>query len=164
MKWKTPPIIKIYEALGCIADNRLEIENKNAKVYSSSRKKFYTIKHEPKLNSIMVNDNGSYYIGYLGYPAIAYLMKIGELNFSKEYSTALKRIHWKDLNVKYDKNKGVGIPEYDFDSVIKEIDLLIEKKGINITKFKDFLKQTLKQIKSKDLNLLGKKELPPKGY
>ncbi|MDD3645964.1 MAG: hypothetical protein PHH06_00995 [Candidatus Gracilibacteria bacterium] len=164
MKWKIPPMIKVYEALGCIADDRLEFEGIEGRVYSSSRRKFYTIRYEPKSNSIMVNDNGSYYIDYLGYPAIAYLMKVGELDFSEEYSNALKGIHWKDLNLKHDRSKGVGIPDYDFDSVIEEVDLLVEKKGINIVDFKRFLEKVLEQIKSKDLNLLGEKELPPKGY
>jgi len=164
MKWKIPPVIKIYEALGCIADNRLEINGLEGKVYSSSRKKFYTIKYDSSSNSIMVNDNGSYYIGYLGYPAIAYLMKIGELDYSEKYANALKGIYWKYLNVKYDKNNGVGVPDYDFDLVIKEVDLLLEKKGINIVEFKGYLEKVLEQIKSKNLNLLGEKEFPPKGY
>lgn len=164
MKWKIPPLIKVYEALGCIADERLEIDNLEGRVYSSSRGKFYTIKYESKSNSIMVNDNGSYYVGYLGYPAIAYLMKNWELDFSEEYSNALNGIHWKDLNVKHDRNKSKGIPYYDFEAVIKEVDLLVEERGINIVEFKGFLERILEQIKSKDLNLLGKKEFPPKGY
>ena len=164
MKWKIPPIIKIYEALGCIADDRIEINGLEGKVYSSSRKKFYTIKYDSKSNSIMCNDNGSYYIGYLGYPAIAYLMKIGKLDFSYEYANALKGIHWKDLNVKYDRNRGIGVPDYDFEAVINEVDLLVHKRGINIVEFKGFLEKILEQIKFLNLKLLGKKELPPSGY
>ena len=164
MKWDIPPLIKVYEALGCIADKRLEINGLEGRVYSSSRNKFYTIIYEPNSNSIMVNDNGSYYIGYLGYPAIAYLMKLGELDFSKEYSMALKGIHWKDLNVKHDRNKGEGIPDYDFEAVIEEVDLLVKKQGIEIHKFKSFLENILEQIKSKNLNLLGEKKPSPKRY
>ena len=106
MQWKIPPLIKIYEALGCIGDKRLEIKENLGKVYSSSRGKFYSINYDKNSNSIMCNDNGSYYIGYLGYPAIAYLMKIGELGFSEKYAESLKGIHWKDLNTKHNKNKG----------------------------------------------------------
>lgn len=164
MKWKVPPIVKIYEALGCIADNRLEIEGLKAKVYSSSRKKFYTIDYDSKSNSIMVNDNGSYYVGYLGYPAIAYLMKVGEIDFEEIYSNALKGIVWKDLNIKYDRNKGVGIPDYDFNLVVKEVDQLIEDRGVNLIEFKIYLGKVLDQIKSKEFKLLGEKKLPPKGY
>ena len=164
MKWKIPPVIKIYEALGCIADGRLEVDGLQGRVYSSSRGKFYTIKYDPKANSIMVNDNGSYYIGYLGYPAIAYLMQIGELEFSKTYADALRGIHWKDLNMKYNRNRGAGIPSYDFDAVIQEVNLLLQQRGIDITEFNEFLNRVLSQLKSKKLNLLGRKIRPPKGY
>lgn len=164
MKWKIPHIIKIYEALGCIADKRLEIISLEGKVYSSSRGKCYSIIYEPNSNSIMCNDNSSYYISGLGYPAIAYLMKIGELDFSEEYSNALKGIHWKNLNSKFDRNKGIGVPDYDFDAVIKEINLIIKKKEINLIEFQNYIKRVLKQIKSKNLNMLGEKELPLVGY
>lgn len=33
MKWKIPPKIKIYEALGCIADKRIEINGNDGKVF-----------------------------------------------------------------------------------------------------------------------------------
>ncbi len=164
MKWKTPSIIKIYEALGCIADDRLEINGLEGKVYSSSRNKFYTINYDPKSNAIICNDNGSYYVGYLGYPAIAYLMKTGELDFSERYAKALKGINWKDLNVKHDRNKGRGIPNYDFEAVIEEVDSLIQEKGINMREFKSFLEKVAEQIKAKKFKILGEKVPPPKGY
>jgi hypothetical protein len=37
--WKLPPIIKVYEALGCIADGRIHVDGDSAKVYSSSGNK-----------------------------------------------------------------------------------------------------------------------------
>jgi hypothetical protein len=37
MKWRHPPLIKIYEALGAIADGRVEVNGMTAKVYSSTR-------------------------------------------------------------------------------------------------------------------------------
>jgi len=160
MKWDIPPIIKIYEALGCIADSRLEIDSLEGRVYSSSRGKFYTIRYDPDSNAIMCNNNASYYVGYLGYPAISYLMKIGELEYSEEYALVLKGIHWKDLNVRYDRNKGKGVPDYDFDSVIEEVNVLVENKGIDIKEFKGFLERVMEQITTKNLNLLGEKELP----
>lgn len=163
MKWKIPPIIKIYEALGCIADGRLEIDGHQAKVYSSSGRKFYSIRYDPESNSIMVNDNGSYFVGYLGYPAIAYLMQIGELDFSEKFADALKGVHWKNLNSKHDRNKGKGVPDYDFGAVIKEIDLLVQERGIDMVEFKRYLKRILEQFKSKGFNLLGGKQLPPNG-
>ena len=70
MKWEHPPIIKIYEALGAVADNRVELSENTAKVFSSSGNKFYDVSYDRDSNSIMTNDNGSYWKGYLGYPAI----------------------------------------------------------------------------------------------
>ena len=155
MKWNIPPIIKIYEALGSISDDRIEIEGLKAKVYSSSREKFYIVRYEPKTNLIMTNDNASYYVGYLGYPAIAYLMKIGELEFSEEYANALSGIKWKDINVKF-KN--------DFSKTQEYMDGIVESKGLNLGRFYNYLERVLEQLKSKSLNLLGEKEQPPKGY
>jgi len=69
--WKQPPIIKVYEALGSIADGRITVEGNTAKIYSSSGNKFYEVTYDPDTSSIMCNDNGSYWAGYLGYPAIS---------------------------------------------------------------------------------------------
>ena len=140
MKWGIPPLIKVYEALGSIADKRIEIDGLKAKVYSSSKGKFYNVRYESETNSIMVNDNGSYYKGYLGYPAIAYLMKIGELEFSEEYADALAGIEWKDINVRF-KN--------DFSKTQKYVDEIVESKGLNLGHFYDYLERVLEQIKSK---------------
>ncbi|MFH1472824.1 MAG: hypothetical protein ABIF06_00195 [bacterium] len=101
MKWKHPPIIKIYEALGAVADNRVEISGNIAKVYSSTGNKFYDVSYDSQANAIMSNDNGSYWKGYLGYPAIAYLFKIKTLEYKSEFGDLLKGIHWKDINKKF---------------------------------------------------------------
>lgn len=45
MKWKLPPKIKVYEALGCVVDGRVELVGEHeARVYSSSRGKSYVVK------------------------------------------------------------------------------------------------------------------------
>ena len=155
MKWQIPPKIKIYEALGSIADERIEINEAKAKVYSSSKNKFYEIEYDEKNNSIMGNDNASYFVGYLGYPSIAYLMKIGELEFNEKYAEALKEIAWKDIN---QKNKN------DFEKTTKEINEILIEKNINLDEFEKYLETVMNQIKSKQFNLLGKKRFPPKGY
>jgi len=59
-----PPLIKIYEALGAIADQRIELIQGlfvEAKVYSSSREKYYTVTYDAANKAIMLNDNGSYW-------------------------------------------------------------------------------------------------------
>jgi|GEM_PF-4885943 len=59
--WDTPPLIKIYEALGVIADDRIKIdENGIGKVFSSSKNKFYTV-----IRLIRSNMMKYFYLGYL---------------------------------------------------------------------------------------------------
>ena len=109
--WKIPPPIKIYEALGAVADGRVEIINDfQAKIRSSSGNKTYDVAFNPETRELSVNDNGSYYQGYVGYPAVAFLMIQGLLPFDKTLSNALKGIHWKQLNEEYknDFNKTVA--------------------------------------------------------
>ncbi len=153
MKWKQPPIIKIYEALGAAADGRIEISGNTAKVYSSSGNKFYDVSYDPFTQSIMANDNGSYWKGYLGYPAIAFLMKIEVLSFDEEIASLLKDIAWKDINQKF-KN--------DFDKTLEYI--LSSKSEEEKKKLFDLVDKIESEIKALDLSYLGKKMLPPKGY
>lgn len=61
MKWTQPPISKIYEAIGAVADGRVEVDGNTAKVYSSSRKKYYDVFYDPSKKAIMTNDNGSFW-------------------------------------------------------------------------------------------------------
>lgn len=155
MKWKIPPENKIYEALGTIADGRIEMSGNTARVFSSSRNKFYTIIYDPTKNAIMSNDNSSFWQGYLGYPAIAFLFKIGVLEYKEEYGEGLKNIHWKDINTKF-KN--------DFDKTDAYCDQLLEKEGIDIKIFHNYVRSTIDKIAGLNLILLGKKVKPPVGY
>ena len=82
MKWKVPPRVKVYEALGAIADGRvMEVSEMGARVKSSEGNKIYTVTYRVETNTINANDNGSYWQGYMGYPAIAFLMTTGRLAF-----------------------------------------------------------------------------------
>lgn len=98
MNWKLPPRIKIYEALGCLADDRLSHNEKGAQVVSSEGTKTYTVIFDAERKMICANDNGSYWQGYLGYPAIAYLMKTGILLFDSQIASHLQGIAWKKIN------------------------------------------------------------------
>jgi hypothetical protein len=153
MKWKQPHHIKIYEALGVVADERIEVTDTSAKVFSSSRNKFYTVEFDPENHAIMANDNASYWNGTLGYPAIAYLLKKRILEYKPNLANLLKGIAWKDLNQKYKNNfeKTIDhIRESMKESEREELSAYVEQLSENIVKL--------------DLNLLGKKKLPPQGY
>lgn len=153
MKWKQPPIIKIYEALGAVADRRVEILSNTAKIYSSSGNKFYDVSYNPVAQSIMANDNGSYWKGYLGYPSIAFLMKTGVVSYDEKVADLLKGIAWKDINQKF-KN--------DFDKTLKFI--LSSKSEEEKERLTKQVSKIESEIKILDLGYLGKKVLPPEGY
>ncbi len=153
MKWKKPPTAKIYEALGAVADDRIDLIGNTAKVYSSSRNKYYDVSYDSEKKAIMANDNGSYWRGYLGYPSIAFLMKSGLLSYDQEIAELLKGISWKDINQKF-KN--------DFDKALEYI--LSPKTNEQVHILKNFVQKVEDEIVSLDLSLLGKKTIPPDGY
>src|SRR5687767_9825566 len=146
MKWTHPPIIKIYEALGAVADGRVEVEGTTAKVYSSSRSKYYDVAYEPNAKAIMANDNGSYWKGYLGYPAIAYLMTIGALSYDHNIGDLLKGIAWKDINQQF-KN--------DFEKTLGHI--LSSKTEDEKRALEEFVQEVDKEIRELNIAVLGKK-------
>src|SRR5271156_4892647 len=81
-KWKMPPPIKVYEALGAIGDGRIRALDSGAapngwEVVSSDGTKTYRVDISADGREISSNDNASYWQGYLGYPAIAVLMARG---------------------------------------------------------------------------------------
>lgn len=153
MKWKHPSVTKIYEALGAVADDRIEVLGNKAKVYSSSRNKFYDVTYNPAAQEIMSNDNSSYWKGDLGYPSISFLMKIGVLPYEENLGIILKGIPWKDINQKF-KN--------DFDKALESVlSSKTEKERVDLSAF---VQKVDAEIKNLDLGLLGNKTLPPNGY
>ena len=127
MKWKRPPLNKVYEALGAVGDDRIKIDGNTAKVYSSSGNKFYDVTYDPDKNAIMANDNGSYWVGYLGYPSIALLLAKEIITYDHQLADYLKGFAWKDINQKF-KN--------DFDKTDAYIDeQIVASRNINIDEF-----------------------------
>lgn len=153
MKWQHPPVIKIYEALGAIADKRVEIAGNTAKVYSSSGNKFYGVSYDPANNAIMANDNGSYWKGYLGYPSIAFLLKIGLLDLRPDLADLLKGIKWKDINQRF-KN--------DFAKTLSHIESLFS--ATDKEALAEYVQEIDEKIKHVGLNVLGNKTVPPQAY
>jgi len=105
-KWKMPPPIKVYEALGAIGDGRIRALDSGAapngwEVVSSDGTKTYRVDISADGREISSNDNASYWQGYLGYPAIAVLMARGTLRASAKATRALAGIPWKELNRRF---------------------------------------------------------------
>ena len=101
----------------------------------------------------MVNDNVSFFQGYLGYPAISFLMLIGEIRYSPKVAEMLKGIFWKDLNQKFKNNFSVAV-EHVLESKTLDERKIIEQEVLHIEE----------QFRKKHYRLLGKKLKPPKGY
>ena len=100
--WRLPPRIKVYEALGAIADGRVRrISSEDYSVVSSDWTRHYHVVVRPDNLHIESNDNGSKYKGYLGYPAISVLMFRGVLPFDAQVAEELKGIPWKRLNERF---------------------------------------------------------------
>ncbi len=124
-KWKMPPPIKVYEALGAIGDGRVRAADKSAApiawdVVSSDGAKTYRVEVSTDGREISSNDNASYWQGYLGYPAIAVLIARGMLNASAEAARALAGIPWKELNRRF-KN--------DYARTIAEVARIVAERG-----------------------------------
>lgn len=154
MKWKLPPKIKIYEALGAIADERVEISGNQAKVWSSSGQKFYEVSYDPQAKKIYANDNGSYWRGYLGYPAISFLMLINLVPFAENLAQELKGIKWKEVNQSFGN---------DFTKTEKYLADLVGKNGGDFKQHSDFADKVLVAL---DRLTLGKPSIlkkPPAG-
>lgn len=155
MKWKQPPIIKIYEALGALGDKRVFMSGNTAKIYSSTGSKYYKVKFDPAQMEISCNDNGSFWVGYLGYPAIAFLLKRGIIPFEKKFAAAVKGVHWKELNTKY-KN--------DFSKTKKSVDNFLIQGQVDLPSFTQEVKKISAAVKKLNLAKLGPQMRPPSGF
>ena len=101
-KWKMPPIVKVYEAIGALGDGRVTgVDDTRALVASSDASKVYEVEVSEDGRTISSNDNASYWQGYLGYPAIAVLLARGFYRPPANVTDALAGVAWKELNRKF---------------------------------------------------------------
>lgn len=154
MKWKLPPDIKIYEAMGAIADKRVSVVGSGASVDSSMGNKTYEVHWDSGEKAIMANDNGSYWQGYLGYPAIAFLILEGVIEADEKYFKALKGVLWQDINTQY---------RNDYEQTVKYVLRLARQRGFSTSEIESQVGNICLQIKKLNLDLLGKKVRPPAG-
>lgn len=156
-QWKQPPIIKLYEALGAIGDGRVERHGDAAKVWSSSRGKHYDVHYDPDKRAIMANDNGSFWQGYIGYPALAFLLDAGVVRYDSSFAERLKGFAWKDINVKF-KNDWAKTEQLMLD------EMAARDPELDLVKFRAQLEQVLGEIMALKLSILGPRQRPPAGY
>jgi hypothetical protein len=121
--WKMPPLAKIYEAFGALGDGRVQLEDeRHASVLSSDRSKRYQVEISPDGRAISSNDNASYWQGYLGYPAIAVMLKRGLCPVRAEAINALTGIPWNELNRRF---------RNDYSRTIEEVMRQAEDRGFD---------------------------------
>jgi len=101
-KLSLPPRVKIMEAMGALADGRIErIGGSSFKVVSSDRTRVYQVYVEVVEQGrfrVCSTDNGTVYRGYSGYPILSVLMVLGYLHRDVEVERALAGIPWRKLN------------------------------------------------------------------
>jgi len=157
MYWTNPHVSKIFEAIGVIGDNRIEIieEVNQAKMYSPSRNKFYTVTWNDDLTKMMSNDNSAFFVGQLSYPMISVLMLKNKIKYDHKLESILSNIKWKDINksFKNDFNKTVKFVLDDLKSQGKDTDFVIQE-----------INKVVEQIAKLRIERLGKRIKPPKGY
>ena len=133
-----PPKAKIYEALSAVADQRVSITGPTAaQVQSSSHDKLYDVEWSDDISEITSNDNASHWQGYIGYPIIAVLLKIGKLSFNIHIAELLAGVPWKVINDQFKR---------DYDKAINHVLDQIEEKGGNRTEIGQEVEKIYEQL------------------
>ncbi len=135
-RWKLPPRIKVLEALSCIADGRISLEDHKARVVGSDGQRTYTVYWDGGAG-IYSTDNGSVYRGYLGYPAIAFLMLKGLLPYDERLAEALKGIPWRELNEKYKSYR----------LTMEHVRRILEERGFKWPYVEAYIEEVIEAIK-----------------
>ncbi len=137
---RLPPRIKILEALGALADGRVDVLNdKKAMVRSSDGSRSYNVYIDLQNNEVFSDDNGTKFRGYIGYPIIAFLMIKGFLPYDEKLAKALAGIPWRELNERY-KNYAV------VEEIVKDI---VKRRGIEESYVDNFISIVLKRLSEK---------------
>lgn len=93
-----PPIIKIYEALTALGDGRVHVQGNTGTVGSSNGDKTYQVVYDPEANTIVANDNETFWQKRMGYPALCYLLQTKVVQYNPKAAELMAGINWKKLN------------------------------------------------------------------
>ena len=133
-----PPKAKVYEALSTVADQRVTITgHRTAQVQSSSHDKTYDVAWSEDMREITSNDNASYWQGYIGYPIIAVLLKLGKLSFNNHIAELMVGVPWKVINDQFKR---------DYDKAINHVLDQLETKGGNRTEIAQEVEKIYEQL------------------
>jgi hypothetical protein len=153
--WKMPPKAKVYEALSTVADQRVTITGLTmAQIQSSSHDKTYDVVWSEDMREITSNDNASYWQGYIGYPIIAVLLKLGKLSFNTHIAELLAGVPWKAVNDQFKR---------DYDKAINHVLDQLEAKGGNRREIAQEVEKIYEQLGALGLQGAQRRHQPPKG-
>ncbi|WP_243675190.1 hypothetical protein [Vulcanisaeta distributa] len=136
---RMPPRIKVLEALGALADGRVEVINdKEAVVKSSDGTRMYKVYVDVSKREVDSTDNGTVHRGYIGYPIISFLMLKKLLPINEELMQSLKGIPWRRLNEEYR-------------SYARVMEVIIKDKGLNENEVNKYIDQVLSVLRRMNL-------------
>lgn len=148
---KIPPIEKVYEAWGALADGRVEPTSEGALVVSSDRTKRYEVRREG--NSYRSNDNATYWQGYAGYPVIATLMLEGCLPYDEAAAQLFSGVDWHAVNAAHEGDYGTALAQVMGERGID---------GVQERRVREAAEQVLERLASLDV-AVGRNGRKPKG-
>ena len=148
---KIPPIEKVYEAWGALADGRVEPTSEGALVISSDRTKRYEVRREG--NSYRSNDNATYWQGYAGYPVIATLMLEGCLPYDEAAAQLFSGVDWHAVNAAHEGDYGTALAQVMGERGID---------GVQERRVREAAGQVLERLASLDV-AVGRNGRKPKG-
>lgn len=117
MAIKEPPIEKVYEAWGAVADGRVDMNPQSgasagsAVVTSSDRNKSYKVTWRDGGNVFTSTDPATFWQGYPGYPVIAVLMALGRLPLDDALAAQYRGINWTQLNAAHRRDYAAAVAE-----------------------------------------------------
>lgn len=149
VKLSQPPRVKVLEALGAIADGRVNvIDEKRCTVISSEGNKTYMVYVDLERGLAYSNDNGTLYRSYIGYPIISFLMLKNVIPYDQEIALKLKDIKWKTLNENYKK----------YSLVEEHVKRLFASRGGDVETLEKLVTEVLKSLRN--LTLYKLESLP----
>lgn len=135
---RLPPRIKVLEALGALADNRVELKSDNEAVVTSSEgDRQYRVYVDVARRLAYSDDNGTIYRGYVGYPIISLLMLKGVLPVDEQLKEALRGIPWRRLNEQYKR----------YEVVMELLKRELSKKGIEPSRVDKYIDLVLAELR-----------------
>ncbi len=99
MQLSTPPRVKVLEAVGAVAGDRVRVLSESeAEVRASEGDRTYRVFLDTARGLADSDDNGTRFRNYIGYPILAFMMVKGLLPYDEEIGKALKDVKWRSIN------------------------------------------------------------------